>query len=225
MNQPLRLVQERIATAARRSGRQPDEIRLIAVSKKQPVQGIQQLAAQGQTDFAESTLQEAQEKIPQCPALRWHCIGHIQSNKTRHIPGLFGWVHSVDSKKLVSRLQQAASQQDNPLKFLLQVNIAEDPAKFGFAPQHLNAVIESILDKQYSHVTLQGLMTIGRANATQDETRRTFAALKTLSGELSKRFGQDCFKEISMGMSRDFEMAIEEGATMVRVGTALFVEN
>lgn len=222
MNPHLDQIRERIKAAAKRCGRNPDEIRLIAVSKKQPVQAVERLAAQGQVDFAESTINEAQEKIPDNPALIWHCIGHIQSNKTRFIPDLFDWVHSVDSEKLVARLQQAAKQENRPLKLLLQVNIARDPAKFGFAPENLPSVIESMLEKHYSHVALHGLMTIGKADVSADETRRTFASLKTLSDDLSKRFGRHYFKELSMGMSQDFEIAIEEGATMVRVGTALF---
>ncbi len=222
MNQQLNTIWQRISTAAKRSGRNPEAIRLVAVSKKQPVQAIQQLAEQGQIDFGESTLQEAQEKIPDNPALSWHCIGHIQSNKTRYIPGLFDWVHSIDSEKLVDRLEQAASQENQQLKFLLQVNIAQDPDKFGFAAENLDSVIDSILSKQYRHVVLHGLMTIGQANVSEDKTRLAFVALKTLSDELSMRFGQRHFKELSMGMSQDFEIAIEEGATMVRVGTALF---
>lgn len=224
MNQKLEVIQQRIADAAQRSGRDPNAVRLIAVSKKQSLAAIQQLAEQGQIDFGESVIQEAQKKIPKHPQLTWHCIGHIQSNKTRFIPGLFDWVHSIDNEKLVDRLAESAAQEKKQLKILLQVNIARDPDKFGFEPEKLNGIIESILSKQHSHIELKGLMTIGRAHVPDDETRRIFAALKMLSDDLSNRFGQDHFSEISMGMSRDFDMAIEEGATMVRVGTALFGE-
>ncbi len=224
MNPHLELIRKRCAEAAKRSGRSPDAVRLIAASKKQPLEAIQQLVAQGQSDFAESTIQEAQQKIPQFPTSTWHCIGHIQSNKTRFIPGLFNWVHSIDSEKLIDRLAQAAAQEYKPLNILLQVNTANDPEKFGFIPAGLNNIVEAILSKQYSHINLKGLMTIGKANVSEGETRRTFAALKTLNDGLSTRFGQGYFSEISMGMSNDYEIAIEEGATMIRVGTALFGE-
>lgn len=215
---------ERMADAAKRSGRPADTVRLLAVSKKQSTQAIQALAALGQLDFGESTIQEAQHKIPQYPNLTWHCIGHLQSNKTKYVPGLFDWVHSVDSEKLVDRIAHAARAQDKPVNILLQVNTAGDPAKYGMSPDRLFQAAETLLEKAYSHVILKGLMTIGLRSTGVDNTRSTFAALRRLSEKAGEEFGKEYFSELSMGMSHDFEIAIEEGATMVRIGTALFGE-
>ena len=224
VNERLTALRQCIADAAQRSGRRAGDIRLVAVSKKQPLDAIRQLADQGQVDFGESTVQEARKKVAACPQLVWHGIGHLQSNKARQAVGLFDWLHAIDSEKLLYRVSQAAEQAEKHINILLQVNIARDPDKFGFAEDGLFPVVESLLDKQLARTRLRGLMTIGQRNVSDSQTRRTFAGLRRLAEQARLRFGDVCFTELSMGMSQDFEIAIEEGATMVRVGTALFGE-
>jgi pyridoxal phosphate enzyme (YggS family) len=223
IDERLEEIQQRIAAAAARSGRSPGEVRLIAVSKTQPIPAIQALVELGIRDFGESRIQEARAKIEHFrnAGLNWHFIGHLQSNKTRHIPGNFGWVHAVDSVKLARRISQATVTGNQPVKLLLQVNVAEDPSKHGLLPADLYPAVESLLQQQLQGTEICGLMTIGFRNTGETETRTSFAALRNLLAGCRQRFGHS-FRELSMGMSSDFELAIEEGATMVRVGTALF---
>ena len=219
----LAAVGERIAAAARRSGRLPQEVRLIAVSKTKSLQDIQSLVDLGVKDFGENQVQEALGKLAQCreKPLNWHFIGHLQSNKCRLIPGNFSWVHSIDSEKLARRIAQAAGEADAGVNLLLQVNVSADPAKHGIPGRDLFPVLERILEQASQRTRLRGLMTIGYRDASDDDRRRSFAALRQLLEQCQQRFGQS-MTELSMGMSGDFELAIEEGATMVRVGTALF---
>jgi len=219
----LAAVSERIAVAARRSGRLPQEVRLIAVSKTKTLQDIQSLADLGVSDFGENQIQEALGKCAQFreTALNWHFIGHVQSNKCKLIPGNFSWVHSIDNEKLVRRIAQAARQAGASVNLLLQVNVSADPAKYGVSSRGLFPLVEHILELASDQTRLRGLMTIGYRGASDDERRRSFAALRQLLDQCQQRFGES-MTELSMGMSDDFEPAIEEGATMVRVGTALF---
>jgi pyridoxal phosphate enzyme (YggS family) len=219
----LVVVGERIAAAARRSGRLPQQVRLIAVSKTRTLQDVQSLADLGVKDFGENQVQEALGKLAMCRdrALDWHFIGHLQSNKCRLIPGNFSWVHSIDSEKLVRRIAQAAAEADARVNLLLQVNVSADPAKHGIRERDLFPLIERIHQQAADRIRLRGLMTIGYRGASDEDRRRSFAALRQLLGQCQQRFGQS-MTELSMGMSADFELAIEEGATMVRVGTALF---
>ena len=216
-------VSERIAAAARRAGRLPQAVRLIAVSKTKSVQDIRSLADLGVKDFGENQIQEALGKLAQFrePALDWHFIGHLQSNKCKFIPGHFSWVHSIDSEKLVRRIAQAAREADASVNLLLQVNVSADPAKHGVPGRDLFPLLEKLLEHESEQIRLRGLMTIGYRGASDDDRRRSFAALRQLLEQCRCRFGPS-LTELSMGMSGDFEMAIEEGATMVRVGTALF---
>ncbi|MEA2078475.1 MAG: YggS family pyridoxal phosphate-dependent enzyme [Pseudomonadota bacterium] len=219
----LAAVAERIAAAARRSGRLPREVRLIAVSKTKTVQDIQSLADLGVKDFGENQIQEALGKLAQFrgTALDWHFIGHLQSNKCKFIPGNFSWVHCIDSEKLVKRIAQAARQADASVNLLLQVNVSADPAKHGVPSKDLFPLVECLLKQESGRTQLRGLMTIGYRGASEADRRRSFAALRHLLDQCQLRFGAS-MTELSMGMSGDFELAIEEGATMVRVGTALF---
>lgn len=219
----LRDVQARIAQAAQRAGRNHAAVRLIAVSKTQPIAAIQRLVDCGQTAFGESQIQEGLRKTAHFSgqSLDWHFIGHLQSNKARMIPGQFGWVHSIDSVKTARLIAEAAEARALCVNLLLQVNVAKDPAKYGVAEQELFPLVESILAQPSGGVRLCGLMTIGRFGVAADETRRAFARLRELLEQCQQRFG-DSFTELSMGMSGDFEIAVEEGATLVRVGSALF---
>lgn len=218
-------IRGRIAAAAARAGRAPNEVRLIAVSKRHRPEAVQALAELGVRDFGESQIQEAMDKIPAVarPDLSWHFIGHLQSNKTRHVPQVFDWVHSLDSLKLARRINEAATVSAATVQLLIQVNVARDPAKHGVEPQALFALVDSILAARLENVRLRGLMTIGLRSADEPQTRAGFSALRELLAGCETRFGEQ-FSELSMGMSGDYEWAIEEGATQVRVGTALFGE-
>lgn len=223
--QRLEEVRETIAAAAHKAGRTPESVRLIAVSKRHSAASIQAMVDLGVRDFGESQVQEAQQKIPGFSGLPldWHLIGHLQSNKTREVPGLFSYVHSIDSLKLVRRIAAAAENTERPVRLLLQVNVARDPAKHGLSPSAVLPLIDTALNESLAGVELCGLMTIGFRGASEAETRRGFADLRTLLESCRSQFG-DTFAELSMGMSGDYALAIEEGATMVRVGSALFGE-
>ncbi len=219
----LQAIRRRIADAARRAGRPPEGVRLIAVSKTQSVAAIRSLVDLGVHDFGESQVREGLEKVEHFRdmPLSWHFIGHLQSNKTRHMAGQFDWVHSVDSARLARRLAQPVPAGQASLKLLLQVNVAQDPAKYGLLPHEVYPAVEDLLKEQLPGVEFRGLMTIGFLGADEYQTRASFAALRDLLDGCRQRFGNS-FSELSMGMSNDFELAIEEGATMVRVGSALF---
>ena len=216
-------VRQRIAEAAQRAGRGADQVRLIAVSKRQPVESIRALLSSGQKDFGENQMQEAISKIDQLKdsSINWHFIGHLQSNKTRYVGGNFNWVHTVDSVKLVRRIAASASEAGRVINLLLQVNVSGDPAKHGLSEDALFPLIETVLKEDLKTIRLRGLMTIGYRDISETETRHSFARLRELLETCQTRYGPD-FSELSMGMSRDYPLAIEEGSTMVRIGHALF---
>jgi hypothetical protein len=219
----LEAVRKRIQQAAARSGRDPESIRLIAVSKYMPPASIREAMQAGQYCFGENTVQDALSKqaLMDDPATEWHFIGHLQGNKAKHIPGNFDWLHTLDSLKLARRLAAAATSRGT-LQVLLQINIANDPDKFGLPPGGVFRFIDELLSAGLSGIQLRGLMMIGRRDAMAAETRRDFAALYELGQSCAARFGSGFFSEYSMGMSGDFEDAIAEGATMIRVGSAIF---
>ncbi|MGB5605393.1 MAG: YggS family pyridoxal phosphate-dependent enzyme [Gammaproteobacteria bacterium] len=220
----LEAVIERIHRAAAVAGRKPDEIRLIAVSKYMTPDLVRQAIAAGQRCFGENTVQDAQTKqqLLDDPATEWHFIGHLQSNKARFIPGNFAWLHTLDSLKLATRLSGCISVTTPALNVLLQINIADDPAKSGLSASRVYPFVDEFLRTELPGIRLRGLMTIGPSAASPEERRRDFSALRDLRDRCAARFGADHFQELSMGMSSDFEIAIAEGATMVRVGTAIF---
>lgn len=221
----LEAVRENIALAASKAGRDAGAVRLIAVSKRHPAESIKTLVDLGVRDFGESQIQEAQQKIPGFSGipLDWHLVGHLQSNKTREVAGLFSHVHSIDSLKLVRRIAASTADIERPVRLLLQVNIAGDPAKHGLRPAEVVPLINTALNEQHTGIELCGLMTIGFRDVAEAVTRRGFANLRELLETCRSQFGES-FCELSMGMSGDYTLAIEEGATMVRVGTALFGE-
>ena len=220
----LAAVRERIHAAAIASGRTPEHIRLLAVSKYMPEAYIKTAMAAGQHVFGENTVQDALTKLPllRDPANEWHFIGHLQSNKAKHIPGNFSWFHTLGSLKLANRLAQQCRLHDTELNILVQANISNDPDKHGLAVAGIDGFIDSLLSGNYTGLSLCGLMTIGQRTASLPERQREFAALRELSRACATRFGEQYFTELSMGMSNDFELAIQEGATIVRVGSAIF---
>jgi len=220
----LGAIRERMHLAASQAGRSTNDIRLIAISKYMPAEYVQYAMSAGQHCFGENTLQDAVTKqaLIDNPENEWHFIGHLQSNKAKMIPGNFAWLHTLDSIKLASRLSRSALNSTCVLKTLLQVNIAGDPDKFGIPVDSVPRFIDSLLNAGLEGIQLCGLMTIGRRDAMLDERRSDFSALRDLRDNCLTQFDLPFFNELSMGMSSDFEAAIAEGATMIRVGTGIF---
>jgi hypothetical protein len=199
---------------------------LIAVSKGHSKEAIAAAMAAGQKDFGESTTQDALPKISQLanPSIDWHFIGHLQTNKARFIPGNFSWLHSLDSLDLARKLSRRAGEQSATVNILIEVNVSRDSKKHGLTPEALPDFIENYLKEDFPALPLRGLMTIGPHAAPEKEIRACFAVLRRLRDDCRQRFGLNNFTELSMGMSGDYIQAIQEGATMVRVGTAIFGE-
>ncbi|WP_273860892.1 YggS family pyridoxal phosphate-dependent enzyme [Pseudomonas sp. LA5] len=210
-------VLERIAAASRTAGRDPATVGLLAVSKTKPAAALREAAAAGLRDFGENYLQEALDKQPALADLPlvWHFIGPIQSNKTRAIACHFDWVHSVDRLKIAQRLAEQRPSERGPLNICLQVNVSGEASKSGCHPDDLPALAAAV--SQLPNLRLRGLMAIPEPTEDPASQRAAFARLRTLSEALN--LGLDT---LSMGMSQDLEAAIAEGATWVRVGTALF---
>ena len=216
----LRDVRFRIDRAAQAAGRDPAGVTLVAVSKTQPAEIVRAAATLGVTDFGENYLQEAAAKIERLAdlPLRWHFIGRIQANKTRAIAARFDWVHSVDRLGLARRLAEQRSPHAPPLNLCIQVALVEEPGKAGLAPADLADAAAAIA--KLPRVRLRGLMCLPPPQSDASAQRRVFARLRALLEELNAR-GFD-LDTLSMGMSEDFEEAIAEGATHVRIGTSLF---
>ncbi|MEN8206074.1 MAG: YggS family pyridoxal phosphate-dependent enzyme [Pseudomonadota bacterium] len=220
----LASIRERIRVAATEAGRDVNGIRLVAVTKYMPPGYIQAAMSAGQHCFGENTLQDARskQKLLDDPLNEWHFIGHLQSNKAKAIPGKFAWLHTLDSLKLARKLSESAIHAEKTLNVLLQVNIANDPDKFGLPGKSVYPFIEELLHAGLTGIRLRGLMAIGRRHASRDETRANFTALRNLGEACAQRFDASRFSELSMGMSKDFEIAIAEGATLIRVGSSIF---
>ena len=211
----------RIARAAADAGRNTEDIQVLAVSKTWPADRVRELAKLGQRSFGENQIQEAVPKIASLVdlGLEWHFIGPIQSNKTRPIAENFSWVHSVDREKIAQRLNDARSEEIPPLNVCLQINISNEPQKSGVAPSETVALAQSIA--ALPRLKLRGLMAIPEITPDFDTARAQFRRLRELKESLERDFPLDT---LSMGMSHDLEAAIMEGATIVRVGTAIFGE-
>jgi pyridoxal phosphate enzyme (YggS family) len=216
-------VRERIARAAGRANRDPAAIRLVAVSKTFPVEDIRAAAALGQLDFGENKVQEALPKIGATTdlPLRWHLVGHLQSNKARKAAASFDVIHSADSTDLVGRLDEAAAAHGRRIDVLVQVDLAREPTKHGAPPDLIRSIVDLSLQRKAARV--RGLMLLPPPVEHPEEARPYFVALRKLRDELiTAGVDPSALAELSMGMSHDFEVAVEEGATLVRVGTAIF---
>jgi pyridoxal phosphate enzyme (YggS family) len=230
----LKRVQDKIADAAAHAGRNANEITLVAVSKTQPVEAILAAYAAGVRDFGENRVEEAAEKIPACisqlpnhPSTRptWHLIGHLQSRKVKDAASLFDMVHSIDSVPLAQKLDARAAKINKRIPVLLEVNVSGEASKYGFAPlprETFFGAVEQIL--RCIQLDVQGLMTIAPIVASPDDARPHFRTLRELRDELRTRFSQCAWQHLSMGMTDDFPAAIAEGATIVRIGRAIFGE-
>jgi len=214
----LQEVRDRMAHASLKAGRGVDEVRLIAVTKKVDAERIRSAATAGISDFGENYIQEAREKIETLgDTLCWHMIGHLQMNKVKYVPRLFRYVHSVDRLELLDGLEKLGK----PLSVLFEVNLSGEPQKPGATVDGLKRMLENV--STLKNVKPAGLMTMPPYVDDPEEVRHLFAGLRRLLYDVNTQFSLE-MKELSMGMSSDFEVAIEEGATMVRIGTAIFGE-
>ncbi len=213
----LERVEQRIQAACDKAGRDRGGVTLLAVSKTKPPEAVREAAACGLRLFGENKVQEAQAKIPMSPSgLEWHLIGHLQGNKAKAAANLFQMIHSVDSLKLLQALDRHAN---TTLPVLLQVNIAGEAAKYGLKPDEVAGAIEAA--NQMSKCEVHGLMLIPPFSPDPEKTRVHFAALRKLRDQLQDETGTP-LPELSMGMSHDLEIAVEEGSTWIRIGTDLF---
>lgn len=219
----LEAVRARIARAAERAGRPPSSVRLVAVSKTYPAEHVRAAARAGQVDFGENKVQEGLQKISETSdiPIRWHVIGHLQSNKARKAAETFDWIQAVDSLSLLRKIDDAAAEAGRRPKVLVQVDLAGEATKFGASPSEVPAVFDADLKA----AELVGLMLLPPAVDDPHEARPWFRRLVALRDTLAQS-GVPAARlaELSMGMSHDFEVAIEEGATIVRVGSAIFGE-
>ncbi len=211
----LQRVQATIADAARRAQRAPKEVRLIAVTKTVPLGPIRQAIALGLRDFGENRMQEALPKVAALPELEWHFVGHLQTNKARDLKRGFRWIHSCDSLRLA---RVVAAQGAPGLAVLLEVNIAGESQKYGYSPDGLRRELPALTGLG---LQLRGLMTIAPIARDPEAARPHFRALRRLRDELAEASGIS-LPELSMGMTDDYPVAVEEGATMIRLGRALF---
>ena len=218
----LRKIRDLLATSAVEAERDPATVKLLAVSKKQPLDKILAAASLGQRDFGENTVQEGVDKILAAPerGLTWHFIGHLQSNKTRAVAENFDWVHSIDKLKVAKRLSQQRPAALPPLNVCLQVNIDDEPGKSGVSIDALPELAAACVE--LANIRLRGLMCLPMIRQAFEEQRRPFARLRELACTL-RDMGIDT-DTLSMGMSDDYRAAIFEGATIVRIGTAIFGE-
>ena len=215
----LASVRGRIADTCRRAGRVPGEVTLIAVTKPVTPQVAAMALALGATDLGESRPQELWKKAAELPTAKWHLIGHLQRNKIERTIPLVSLAHSVDSVRVLDALAEFGRKRGEPVPVLLEVNCSREAAKGGFPPEEVPAVCDSAAS--LAGVSLHGLMTMAAYSDDAEKARPTFAELRILRDEMRTRTGLE-LPHLSMGMSNDFEVAVEEGATLVRIGTTLF---
>jgi len=218
----LERVCERMAQAAAKAGRAVEDIELVAITKTHPAEKVRQAIEAGQKLFGESRVQEARLKIPELPSnLRWHFVGHLQKNKIRNALPLFELIHSVDSLALAQEINRIAEEEGLHPRVLLEVNVAGEGSKFGFTPGTLREQMETLL--ALPRLSVEGLMCIPPLTPEAKASRKYFVDLRQLRDALEKEF-EVKLPHLSMGMTNDFAIAVEEGATLVRVGTAIFGE-
>jgi pyridoxal phosphate enzyme (YggS family) len=217
----LNSVRERIKSAALRAGRKAEDITLVCVVKEADIEGMREAIAGGITDIGENTVQAALAKYAIFggeSALRWHFIGHLQTNKVKNAVRIFNLIHSVDSIRLAEAIQKEAEKLDKTQEILLQVNVSGEESKYGLSPAEIKEVLQAI--RGMKNLALTGLMTIAPYSDNAKDLRRYFRKLRELRDGLARSYSG--IRHLSMGMSGDFEVAIEEGADIVRIGTAIF---
>ena len=218
----LKTIRERVDAACERAGRRPEEVTLIAVSKTKPLSMLQEAYEAGARDFGENKVQEILEKYPEMPEdARFHMIGHLQTNKVKQVVGKAVLIHSVDSLHLAEKIEQEAAKRHLTADILLEVNVAREESKFGLMLEEVIPLLEEV--KNLPHVRVRGLMTIAPNVENPEENRKHFKKLYQLYVDIkSKNIDNGTMSVLSMGMTGDFEVAVEEGATMIRVGTGIF---
>ncbi len=216
----LRHVRQRIVQAADRAGRDPGSVTLVAVTKTIPLERIREAASLGQTVFGENRVQETRQKIPLLPGLTWHLVGHLQRNKAKYAVELFDLIHSVDDLPLAQEIERQAGKRGKRQRVLLEVNIGGEAAKSGLRWEATLPLLRELAG--YDHLAVEGFMCIPPYTEEPEESRPYFKALRALGEEAAAAVGRPM--ALSMGMSRDYEIAIVEGATIVRIGTAIFGE-
>ena len=218
----LERVRGQITQAAAKAGRSANDVELVAITKTHPAEKVREAVDAGHTLFGESRVQEARAKIPELPSnLRWHFVGHLQKNKIRHALPLFELFHGVDSLALAQEMNRIAAEEGMHPRILLEINVAEEGSKFGFKTESLRAEMESLLT--LPRLSIEGLMCIPPLADEAEASRKYFVQLRELRDSLEKEFDLT-LPHLSMGMTNDFPVAVEEGATLVRVGTAIFGE-
>ena len=217
-------INQKIADACKNAGRDTSEVSLITVSKTKPLEQLKEAYAAGSRNFGENKVQEMLDKIPQMPSdVRWHMIGHLQRNKVKYIVDKVYMIHSVDSLRLAEEISKEAVKKQVTVKILLEVNVAGEDSKFGTTCEEVSALTAMIA--ALPGISIQGLMTIAPYVENPEENRKYFRKLKQLSVDImSKNIDNVCMNVLSMGMTGDYVVAVEEGATYVRVGTAIFGE-
>ena len=220
----LEQVRKNIDEACRMAGRDPKEVTLIAVSKTKPVSMLKEAYDAGARCFGENKVQEIMDKHPQLPEdIQWHMIGHLQRNKVKYIVDKVSMIHSVDSLRLAQTIEQEAAKHNVCVPVLLEVNVAQEESKFGLKMDEVLPLIETIAD--FPHIKVQGLMTIAPYVENAEDNRDFFRQLKKLSVDIeAKNINNVSMSVLSMGMTGDYQVTVQEGATMVRVGTGIFGE-
>ena len=220
----LEQVRKNIDEACRMAGRDPKEVTLIAVSKTKPVSMLKEAYDAGARCFGENKVQEIMDKHPQLPEdIQWHMIGHLQRNKVKYIVDKVSMIHSVDSLRLAQTIEQEAAKHNVCVPVLLEVNVAQEESKFGLKMDEVLPLIETIAD--FPHIKVQGLMTIAPYVENAEDNRDFFRQLKKLSVDIeAQNINNVSMSVLSMGMTGDYQVAVQEGATMVRVGTGIFGE-
>lgn len=220
----LAIVEDNIRKACEKAGRERSEVTLIAVSKTKPVSDIRQAMECGITVFGENKVQEIRDKTAEIKEpLSWHMIGHLQVNKVKYLPGVACMIHSVDNLKLAQEIEKQSAKHDLVMDVLIEVNMAHEDTKFGLSPQEVIPFVKEI--SSYEHLNIRGLMTIAPYTENPESNREYFKGLKGLKDEINAlNIPRVKMDTLSMGMTGDYQVAIEEGATFVRVGTGIFGE-
>lgn len=220
----LRTVRQQMELACQASGRKIEDVKLLLATKTVPLEKLQMAIQAGETLFGENKAQELRDKFPlmqQFNQVEWHFIGHLQTNKVKDVVKYVTLIHSVDRLKLGQALNQQLAKENKTMDILVQINTSYEESKFGASPETALELVEQL--SQFDTLNVKGLMTIGKLNATNDETRHCFQLLKSIQTQVrEKKFPRVEMDILSMGMSGDFKVAIEEGATIIRVGTSVF---
>ena len=224
VSENLEQVKANIEAACKRVGRDPKDVRLVAVSKTKPISLIEEAIEAGQDTFGENKVQEMCDKMEVLPDnIKWHMIGHLQRNKVKYIVDKVAMIHSVDSFRLAETIEKEAAKKDVIVPILIEVNVAQEESKFGLKPEEVLPFIEEIAG--FSHIQIKGLMTIAPYTEDPESNREYFREIKKLSVDIrDKNIDNVSMDVLSMGMTGDYMVAVEEGATMVRVGTGIFGE-